>query len=319
MDRLLRALRDDAVLVLLGDADQLPSVDAGAVFRDLSSLALRLHRSFRTDQAQSAGRRISECAAAVRAGDAGRLATLLTPRTGTAALAFDGVELVPGIEREAVLERWYRDRIVALPEWDQLVEHEYVFGPEGFSREDDDRLTSLHAHLARQRVLCVTRERPTGANPVNAFLHGLRAGPSDEFLPGEPVLVLRNDYDRGLWNGDQGLVLSVKQPGHAVRPLAVFRQSTEGTSRWLVVSPETLGDSLALAYALTVHKAQGSEHDQILLLLPEQPLPLLTRELLYTALTRARHAVVICGSAEVLAAGTGTTLTRSSGLAEKLV
>jgi exodeoxyribonuclease V alpha subunit len=319
MDRLLRALRDDAVLVLLGDADQLPSVDAGAVFRDLSSLALRLQRSFRTDQAQSAGRRISECAAAVRAGDAGRLATLLTPRTGTAALAFDGVELVPGIEREGVLERWYRDRIVALPEWDQLVEHEYVFSPEGFSREDDDRLTRLHAHLARQRVLCVTRERPTGANPVNAFLHGLRAGPSDEFLPGEPVLVLRNDYDRGLWNGDQGFILSVKQPGHAVRPLAVFRQSTAGASGWLVVSPEALGDNLALAYALTVHKAQGSEHDQILLLLPEQPLPLLTRELLYTALTRARHAVVICGSAEVLAAGTGTTLTRSSGLAEKLV
>ena len=164
-------------------------------------------------------------------------------------------------------------------------------------------MTSLHAHLARQRVLCVTRERPTGANPVNAFLHGLRAGPSDEFLPGEPVLVLRNDYDRGLWNGDQGVIFSVKQPGHAVRPLAVFRLSTaEPRSRWLVVSPEALRDSLALAYALTVHKAQGSEHDQILLLLPEQPLPLLTRELLYTALTRARHAVVICGSAEVLAA-----------------
>jgi exodeoxyribonuclease V alpha subunit len=319
MERLLRALRDDAVLVLLGDADQLPSVDAGAVFRDLSSLALRLHKNFRTDQAQSAGRRISECAAAVRAGDAGRLATLLAPRTGAAALAFDGVELVPGTEREAVLERWYQDRIVALPEWNQLVEHEYVFGPEGFSLQDDDRLTRLHAHLARQRVLCVTRERPTGANPVNAFLHGLRAGPSDEFLPGEPVLVLRNDYDRGLWNGDQGFILSVKQPGHAVKPLAVFRLSTAGASHWLVVSPEALGDSLALAYALTVHKAQGSEHDQILLLLPEQPLPLLTRELLYTALTRARHAVVICGSAEVLAAGTRTSLTRFSGLAEKLV
>ena len=319
MDRLLRALRDDAVLVLLGDADQLPSVDAGAVFRDLSSLALRLQRSFRTDQAQSAGRRISECAAAVRTGDANRLATLLALRTGTAALAFDGVELVPGTEREAVLERWYRDRIVALPEWNQLVEHEYVFGPEGFSREDDDRLTSLHAHMARQRVLCVTRERPTGANPVNAFLHGLRAGPSDEFLPGEPVLVLRNDYDRGLWNGDQGFILSVKQPGQAVKPLAVFRQSMAGASHWLVVSPEALRDNLALAYALTVHKAQGSEHDQILLLLPEQPLPLLTRELLYTALTRARHAVVICGSAEVLAAGTCTSLARFSGLAERLV
>jgi exodeoxyribonuclease V alpha subunit len=365
MDRLSRALRDDAVLVLLGDADQLPSVDAGAVFRDLSSLAawgagelgsprtiaggygaaersagggggrggpkgranplrvpisvVSLHKNFRTDQAQSAGRRISECAAAVRTGDANRLATLLALRTGTAALAFDGVELVPGTEREAVLERWYRDRIVALPEWNQLVEHEYVFGPEGFSREDDDRLTSLHAHMARQRVLCVTRERPTGANPVNAFLHGLRAGPSDEFLPGEPVLVLRNDYDRGLWNGDQGFILSVKQPGQAVKPLAVFRQSMAGASHWLVVSPEALRDNLALAYALTVHKAQGSEHDQILLLLPEQPLPLLTRELLYTALTRARHAVVICGSAEVLAAGTCTSLARFSGLAERLV
>ena len=90
-------------------------------------------------------------------------------------------------------------------------------------------------------------------------------------------------------------------------------------SPWLAVPPEAMGDSLALAYALTVHKAQGSEHDQILLLLPEQPLPLFTRELLYTALSRARHAVVMCGSAEVLASGTVTSLTRSSGLAADAV
>jgi exodeoxyribonuclease V alpha subunit len=80
-----------------------------------------------------------------------------------------------------------------------------------------------------------------------------------------------------------------------------------------------LAEGLSLAYALTVHKAQGSEHDRVLLLLPDVPLPLLTRELLYTALTRARHAVAICGSADVLAAGAGTSLTRFSGLAEKLV
>jgi exodeoxyribonuclease V alpha subunit len=137
-------------------------------------------------------------------------------------------------------------------------------------------------------------------------------------VPGEPVLVLRNDYELGLWNGDQGFVLSVAQPGHAARPMAVFRLSTAAASPWLVVAPEAMGDSLALAYALTVHKAQGSEHDQILLLLPEQPLPLFTRELLYTALSRARHAVVICGSAEVLASGVSTSLIRLSGLAEKL-
>ena len=318
MERLLRALRDDAVLLLLGDADQLPSVDAGAVFRDLSNLAVRLQRNFRTDQARAAGRRISECAAAVRAGDAGRLLALLTPRPTAAALACDGVELVPGIEREAVLERWYRDSIAALSEWNQLVEHEYLLGPEGFSSKDHDRLTRLHAQIARQRVLCVTRERPFGANPVNAFLHGLCAGPGGELLPGEPVLVLHNDYERGLWNGDQGIILSVKQPGQPARPMAVFHLSTTAASHWLAVSPEALGEGLSLAYALTVHKAQGSEHDQVLLLLPEKLLPLLTRELLYTALTRARHAVVICGSADVLAAGAATSLARSSGLAERL-
>jgi exodeoxyribonuclease V alpha subunit len=318
MDRLLRALRDDAVLLLLGDADQLPSVEAGAVFRDMGTLAVRLDRSFRTDQAQAAGRRIGECAAAVRAGDAGRLAALVTSRPTTAALVFDGVELVPDTQREAVLQRWYQDRIVALPEWDQLIEHEYSLAPDGFSPADDARLARLHAHLARQRVLCVTRERPTGVNPVNAFLHGLPAGVDGELVPGEPVLVLRNDYERGLWNGDQGFILSVAQSGQAARPMAVFRLATAAAPRWLAVPPETMGDSLALAYALTVHRAQGSEHDQILLLLPEQPLPLFTRELLYTALTRARHAVVICGSAEVLAAGASTSLTRSSGLAEKL-
>jgi len=320
MDRLLRALRDDAVLVLLGDADQLPSVDAGAVFRDLGGLAVRLDRNFRTDQAQAAGRRISECAAAVRAGDVGRLLAALALRPTAADLAFDGVELVPDAQREVVLERWYHDRIAARPDWGQLVEREYLLEPSGFSPEDDERLTRLHAHVSSQRVLCVTRERPTGANPVNAFLHDLCAGPGNELLPGEPVLVMHNDYERGLWNGDQGIILSVKQSGHASRPMAVFRLSSAGApaARWLAIPPETLGEGLSLAYALTVHKAQGSEYDQILLLLPEQPLPLLARELLYTALTRARHAVAICGSADVLAAGAATSLIRSSGLAEKL-
>jgi len=158
----------------------------------------------------------------------------------------------------------------------------------------------------------------TGANPVNAFLHSLCAGPDGELVPGEPVLVLRNDYERGLWNGDQGLVLSVAQPGQA-RPTHGRVSSANSNSLALAGGPARGdGDSLALAYALTVHKAQGSEHDQILLLLPEQPLPLFTRELLYTALSRARHAVVMCGSAEVLASGTVTSLTRSSGLADRL-
>jgi len=317
MDGLLRALRDDAVLVLLGDPDQLPSVEAGAVFRDLGSLAVSLVTNFRTDPSKAAGRTISQCAAAVRAGNASQLVGLLAPRPASVALSFDGVELVPGSEREVLLSAWYKDRVTALPDWHALVRHEYSFGPDGFSPADEERLARLHAHLQRQRILCVTRERPTGANPVNDFLHELRAGSSSGLLPGEPVLVLRNDYERGLWNGDQGLILTVREHGQA-RPMAVFRLATAENPRWLVVSPDAMGDGLSLAYALTVHKAQGSEYDEVLLLLPDAPLPLLTRELIYTALTRSRHAVVICGSMDILAAGVATSLDRSSGLAERL-
>ena len=317
MDGLLRGLRRDAVLVLLGDPNQLPSVDAGAVFRDLGSLAVRLNTSFRTDQAQFAGRHISQCADAVRAGDSGRLADLIVLRPNNAALAFDGVELVPGKERESMLTAWYRDRLTALPDWDGLIHHEYGLGPAGFSSDDQARLDRLHAHLQRQRVLCVTREWSTGANPVNQFLHDVHAGKRTGLVPGEPVQILRNDYERGLWNGDQGLILTVRERG--VRPMAVFRLASGEQTRWLVVAPEILGDSLALAYALTVHKAQGSEYDQVLLLLPDTPLPLLTRELIYTALTRSRQSVVICGSPDVLAAGVVHSLDRTSGLAERLV
>jgi exodeoxyribonuclease V alpha subunit len=69
---------------------------------------------------------------------------------------------------------------------------------------------------------------------------------------------------------------------------------------------------------MTVHKAQGSEYDDVALLLPDTPIPLLTRELLYTALSRSRHAVVVCGTGAVLAAGVERQLVRSSGVGEKL-
>jgi exodeoxyribonuclease V alpha subunit len=311
MDGLLRALRDDAVLVLLGDADQLPSVAAGAVFRDLGDLAVRLSTNFRTSSSQSA---IHPCAAAVRSGDADTLLATLARRERPEDLQFDGVELVPEQHREALLQTFYRDHLVALPDWADLVGHEYVKQDQGWAPEDHERLQRLFAHAQRQRVLCVTRERPTGALPTNEFLHGL-AGAKGNLTAGTPVMILRNDYERNLWNGDQGMLISVQ--GHA-RPVAVFRRASDQGNPWHIVPPETLDDNLGLAYALTVHKAQGSEYEKVLVLLPETPLPLLTRELLYTAMTRSRRSVVICGSPEVLASAVGNTLGRASGLAERI-
>ena len=127
-------------------------------------------------------------------------------------------------------------------------------------------------------------------------------------------MMLRNDYDRGLWNGDQGLCVRVREEGRPPRTAAAFKIG----ERWRAWHLESLRDSLALAFALTVHKAQGSEHDDIAVLLPDTPLPLTSRELLYTALTRSRRSVVLCAAPGVLAAAAANTLTRSSGLPEKL-
>jgi exodeoxyribonuclease V alpha subunit len=138
------------------------------------------------------------------------------------------------------------------------------------------------------------------------------AGPRP--IAGEPVMILRNDYDRGLWNGDQGVVIDLREPHRPPRVAAAFKVR----GRWTAHSLDSLQDGLSLAFALTVHKAQGSEYDQVALVLPEVPIPLASRELIYTALTRSRQSVVVCGSRSVLAAAIAETGARSSGIAEKL-
>jgi exodeoxyribonuclease V alpha subunit len=132
--------------------------------------------------------------------------------------------------------------------------------------------------------------------------------------PGTPMVVGRNDYDRGLFNGDQGVVL-LADAGDGPRPAVVFRRgdSFEALSR------EAVGDlSLEMAFAMTVHKAQGSEFDQVMLVLPETDIPLLTRELIYTAVTRARRSVLIVGDQDLLARAVSRRIERYSGIAERL-
>jgi exodeoxyribonuclease V alpha subunit len=310
MERLASAVADDALLVLLGDADQLPSVEAGAVFRDLAPLGLTLTRSFRMDPARVAGRRIYEVAQAVKRGEAPRLDL----RASAAAIAFDGAELVADREREALLERWYAERVSAHPQLASLAEDEYHLGDEGFASEDVARLEALHRHYQSFRLLCLTRGRPTGVEAVNAWLHRRHQAGTAPFAAGEPILMLRNDYVRGLYNGDQGLVVRVRERGHAPRLMAAFPVG----GRWSAWELASLRDTIELAYALTVHKAQGSEYDDVALLLPEVPMVLLSRELLYTALSRSRRAVVICGGAGVLAAGVSRRLERSTGVGPRL-
>lgn len=310
MDRLLAALPDEALLVLLGDADQLPSIAAGAVFRDLGRFAVRLERGYRVDVAQPSGRQIADLALAVRAGNAKDATQLCAFCPGPSALTRQGVEQVAPEHRDDLLRDYHR-RNFAASGLAALVDHLYAEKDGIFAEEDARLLDDLAAHLSRTRILAITRGRATGAEHCNAFLHELHGG-GPSFLPGEPVLMLRNDYQRDLWNGDQGVAVRVRRPG---QPVAVAFRSRQG---WQAVDARAMAGALDLGYALTVHKSQGSEFDEVLLVLPDFACPLLTRELLYTAVSRARKSVILCGAQNQFEAGIAAAESRSSGLAERL-
>jgi len=168
--------------------------------------------------------------------------------------------------------------------------------------------------------LTVTRVGPAGSDRINAELArraadelGL-APEGDALPPGTPVMMAENDYDRNLLNGDQGVALDVA--GGAGGRTGVVAFARDGG---LALFPAaTLRGAMAVSYATTVHKAQGSELGSAALILPEADLPLLSRELVYTALTRARGSMVVVGRRALLAAAARRPLGRSSGLAERL-
>jgi exodeoxyribonuclease V alpha subunit len=328
MDRLVAAAAPGTLLVLLGDADQLPSVEAGTVFRDLAPLGVALVQSHRLDPSRPEGRRILALAAAVRQGtldaaDAGD-AALFDRRATAAEVTFTGAELVPAPARDAFLTRWFTQRL-DVPVLRQLQRESFALGDDSgdgadFAPEATALFDEAFAHHQRHRLLGVTRGRATGVDAVNAFMHARLGARTTTPIPGEPVMMLRNDYDRGLWNGDQGLVIRVREAGRARAQLdggiamAIFRIA----GRWTPFPLESLRDSLSLAFALTVHKAQGSEFDEVAVVLPDGHTPVFSRDLLYTALTRCRRSVVLVGDPAVLAGGVSNAQLRSSGLARAL-
>jgi exodeoxyribonuclease V alpha subunit len=127
---------------------------------------------------------------------------------------------------------------------------------------------------------------------------------------GRPLLVTENDYGLRLYNGDTGVVVASGEAG-TVR--AVF----ERRGGLLELSPQRLG-SVDTVHAMTVHKAQGSQFDEVAVLLPDPTSPILTRELLYTAVTRARRRLILAGTEEALRAAVERPITRASGLREWL-
>jgi exodeoxyribonuclease V alpha subunit len=333
MDHLVAALGAGARLVLLGDADQLPSVDPGAVLADLvssegaASIAIsRLTVSHRMDPSDRAGSHVLGIAQRVNGGlspplserplEPGAIARLRAP--SAEGLDPEGVALFAPRDaraREALLAWWWEHRVA--PEADRrLIDRTLSLTDPG----DRPLLDRLFSRLDAARLLCVTRGRPTGTDAINAWM-GARAArerrvmPSSFLLVGEPVMVVRNAYDEGLFNGDQGLVLWIADAGAAARPMLVVRRGGAYVGHRL----DAVRPLLERAYATTVHKAQGSEHDAVMLVLPDEDVPrLLTREILYTAITRARRSVTLVGEPALLTRAVSRAASRDTALATHL-
>jgi exodeoxyribonuclease V alpha subunit len=171
--------------------------------------------------------------------------------------------------------------------------------------------------LNRFRVLCATRSGPRGVDQVNALMAanvrrsaGVTLAVGAQWFAGRPVMVTRNDYALGLFNGDIGIAL----PGTG-GALRVYFRTGDGGLR--AVSPAALPPH-DTAFALTVHKSQGSEFEHAVLMLPSNFSRVLSRELVYTAITRARERVEVIGASAVLAQAIATPTQRDSGLAARI-
>jgi len=300
MARLVEAVRPGARLVLVGDPGQLASIEAGAVLGDIVGPAASsptpppgplaghivvLERGHRF------GGAIAALAEAVRRGDADAALALLG--AGDPAIRWLDSE---DSDREV---RTAADRAAG-----RVLES----AREGAAA---DALAALGAF----RLLCAHRHGPHGVSTWNARVESWLAATADGFdaadrwYPGRPLLVTENDYELGLYNGDTGVI--VRRPDGGVA--AAFERRGE-----IVYYSPTRLQSFETVHAMTIHKSQGSQFATAAVLLPGPDSRLLSRELLYTALTRAREALIVVGSEEAVATAIERPIARASGLRGRL-
>ncbi|WP_392424581.1 exodeoxyribonuclease V subunit alpha [Barrientosiimonas humi] len=316
MARLLEALRPETRLVVVGDPDQLASVDAGAVLADLVAglrgraddgvavegaagdeveveatggdgvrpglgpPVVRLTHTYRF------GGGIGDLAQAIRDGDADRALAVLADA--------DDVDLVA--DPDDVRHRLVRQAV-------DLRRRAAAGDGEGALRA-----------LAGHRLLCAHRTGPFGVSAWNRLVEQWVSEETGEtfwtpMYPGRPLLVTSNDYANDLLNGDTGVVIRSVD--------GVLRAELETTGGRRLLPTSRLSD-IETMHAMTVHKAQGSQAEHVTVLLPELDSPLLTRELLYTGVTRAQRHVTVVGTPEVLRAAIARRTHRASGLAQRL-
>ncbi|OBF09680.1 exodeoxyribonuclease V subunit alpha [Mycobacterium sp. 852002-10029_SCH5224772] len=291
MARLVEAIRPDSRLILVGDPDQLASVEAGAVLADLvDGLAARgdvrvaaLHTPHRF------GTSIGALAEAIRVGDADRVVELLAA----------GGEHVEWVESGRPADR-LREVLVA---------HALRLRSAALVGASTEALATLDEH----RLLCAHREGPYGATHWNTLVHKWIAEATgqpawSQWYAGRPVLVTANDYGLRLYNGDTGVTVAGADGLRAV---------IAGATGPLDFATSRLGE-VETMHAMTIHKSQGSQADEVTVLIPPEDSRLLTRELFYTAVTRAKAKVRVVGPEASVRAAIERRAMRATGLRQRL-
>ena len=300
MARLLEAIRPDSTILLVGDQAQLESVESGSVLRDIveastidsSPLDGRVFELLRVWR-QTSETRIGDLARHIRAGEADK--ALALAQTNPA-----GVKFIESKNHGQVSEEVFDSTIKSLR----------LASKHAKKLSQQDHQISLDL-ITNNKVLCGPRNGPLGVNAWNALIgkavHGSSDG--DLFSPGTPLLVTINSPRSKLVNGDIGVVVNFQESDGSINRRVFF--FTEDGGRYL--TPAEL-PQVEICYAMTVHKSQGSEYENLLVVMPGESSPLLTRELVYTAVTRAKKSLVIAGSSLAVLQAVNNQSVRYSGL-----
>lgn len=335
MECLFDALQTKTSIILLGDANQLPSVDAGAVFKDMAEAAgvpapvpedpwrglellkkrtgtlaahvISLKRSFR-QRSDGGGGHILEIAARIQRQEAealfdGKHGRPIRMLDRDSPWPWEGVCLISPDQMSI--------RALAAQLFQRFLQEYQRLSTRGFTsfQQRGADLARLFDHLQRLRILCLTRASALGVDHLNQLFRQRFFCGDRWFYAGVPWMVTRNDYRRRLFNGDIGIALWLSGTRGERQRWLVFQEA----AGFKPVPFDSLG-ALEPAFAMTVHKSQGSEMDHVVLILPEKSHHLCKKEVIYTALTRAKRSVLIYGRPEMLVEAAMHGTDRATGL-----